>query len=217
MSETRATFSASSMPLLEPPALLVILAGPAGSGKSTLCERIVRELPGFERVVTSTTRAPRPGEVNGRDYHFFSEEEFDRLVADGAFLEWARVHGHNRRYGTLRRSIDEKLSARIDLCMNVDVQGVASIQGVAEADAILARRLVTIFLMPPDLDELRRRLRGRAQDSDAEIERRMETALGEMARWADYDFCIRSRARDDDFETVRAIIMAEKRRVARLA
>jgi guanylate kinase len=200
----------------EPPALLVILAGPAGSGKSTLCERLVRECPGFERVVTATTRAPRPGEVDGRDYHFFSEEEFDRLVAEGAFLEWARVHGHNRRYGTLRRSIDEKLAAHVDLCMNVDVQGVASIQRVAAGDPALARRLVTIFLMPPDLDELRRRMRGRGQDSDAEIERRMQTALGEMAHWAEYDFCIHSRSREEDFETVRAIITAEKRRVARL-
>ena len=198
------------------PALLVILAGPAGSGKSTLCERLVRECPGFERVITATTRAPRPGEVNGRDYHFLSEDEFDRLVGEGAFLEWARVHGHSRRYGTLRRTIDEKLGARIDLCMNVDVQGVASIQQVAAMDAVLARRLVTIFLMPPDLDELRRRLRERAQDSDAEIERRMQTALSEMERWSSYDFCIRSRSRDEDFAAVRAIIAAEKYRVLRM-
>ncbi len=209
--------SASAAHPEESPALLVILAGPAGSGKSTLCERIVRECPGFERVITSTTRAPRPGEVNGRDYHFFSEDEFDRLVAAGAFLEWARVHGHSRRYGTLRRSIDEKLSARIDLCMNVDVQGVASIQRVAAGDPVLTRRLVTVFLMPPDLDELRRRLRGRAQDDDAEIERRMETARREMEQWANYDFCLRSRSRDEDFDTIRAIIAAEKHRTLRLA
>jgi len=198
------------------PALLIILAGPAGSGKSTLCERIVRECPGFERVVTATTRAPRPGEVQGRDYHFFSEEEFDRLVAEGAFLEWARVHGHERRYGTLRRTIDEKLSAHIDLCMNVDVQGVASIQRVAAADPVLARRLVTLFLMPPDLDELRRRLHGRGQDSEAEIERRMETARREMEQWRNYDFCVRSRSREEDFEIVRAIVAAEKHRTLRL-
>lgn len=207
---------AFSPPPSAAPALLVILAGPAGSGKSTLCERLVRECPGFERVITATTRAPRPGEVNGRDYHFLSEDEFDRLVREGAFLEWARVHGHSRRYGTLRRTIDEKLTARIDLCMNVDVQGVASIQQVAAMDAVLARRLVTIFLMPPDLDELRRRLHDRAQDSDAEIERRMQTALSEMERWTSYDFCIRSRSRDEDFAAVCAIIAAEKNRVLRM-
>jgi len=216
MSGTASTGVQPAAAPRETPALLVILAGPAGSGKSTLCERIARELPGFERVITSTTRAPRPGEVDGRDYHFFSDEEFDRLVAAGAFLEWARVHGHQRRYGTLRRTIDEKLAARIDLCMNVDVQGVASIQQVASSDPILARRLVTVFLMPPDLDELRRRLHGRGQDSEAEIERRMETARREMAQWPTYDFCVRSRSREEDFATVCAIIAAEKHRVSRL-
>jgi guanylate kinase len=200
----------------EPPALLLVLAGPAGSGKTTLCERLVRECSGMERVVTSTTRPPREGEVNGRDYHFFSETEFDRLVTAGAFLEWARVHGKDRRYGTLRRVIDEKLGRGIDLCMNVDVQGVASIRAVAARDAAFARRLVTIFLMPPDLDELRRRLRGRAQDDDVEIERRMDTARREMTEWVHYDFCVRSRSRDEDFATVRAIVLAEKQRVARL-
>jgi guanylate kinase len=198
------------------PALLLVLAGPAGTGKTTLCERLVRECPGIERVVTSTTRAPRPGEVNGRDYHFYTDAEFDRLVADGAFLEWARVHGKDRRYGTLRGVIDEKFVRGIDLCMNVDVQGVASIRAVAERDAPFARRLVTIFLMPPNLDELRQRLRERAQDNAAEIERRMETARREMTEWVNYDFCIRSRSKDDDFAAVRAIFMAEKFRVARL-
>jgi guanylate kinase len=198
------------------PALLLVLAGPAGSGKTTLCERLVREYPGIERVVTSTTRAPREGEVNGRDYHFFSDADFDRLVVEGAFLEWARVHGKDRRYGTLRRVIDEKFARGIDLCMNVDVQGVASIRAVAQRDPVFAQRLVTIFLMPPDLEELRRRLHGRAQDDEAEIERRMETARREMTEWVHYDFCVRSRSRDEDFFSVRAILAAEKFRVARL-
>jgi guanylate kinase len=208
--------SAVSAPPTQAPALLLVLAGPAGTGKTTLCERLVRECPGMERVVTATTRAPREGEVNGRDYHFLSDAEFDELVAAGGFLEWARVHGRDRRYGTLRRVIDAKLTRDIDLCMNVDVQGVASIRAVADQDAPFARRLVTIFLMPPDLDALRERLRGRGQDNEAEIERRMATAQRETAAWADYDFCIRSRSKDDDFAAVRAIFIAEKHRVARL-
>jgi len=198
------------------PSLLLVLAGPAGTGKTTLCERLVRECPGVERVVTATTRPPREGEVNGRDYHFLSEAEFDQRVAAGAFLEWARVHGKDRRYGTLRAVIDDKLGRSIDLCMNVDVQGVASIRQVAASDATFARRLVTIFLMPPDLDELRRRLQGRAQDSEAEIERRMETARREMTAWVHYNFCVHSRSKDEDFAAVRAIFAAEKHRVTRL-
>ncbi len=200
-----------------PPPLLLVVAGPAGSGKTTLCARLVREVAGVERVVTATTRAPRPGEVDGRDYHFFSNAEFDRLVAEGAFLEWARIHGADRRYGTLRRAIDARLAAGVDLCMNIDVQGVANLQRAAPADPGLARGLVTVFLMPPSLDELRARLRGRGQDGPEEVERRMETARGEMARWSDYDFCIRSGAPEADFAALRAIFHAEKHRVRRLA
>lgn len=198
------------------PALLLVIAGPAGSGKTTLCERMVRECPGVERVVTSTTRPPRDGGVHGRDYYFFSEAEFDERVAAGSFLEWARVHGNTRRYGTLRQVIDEKLGRAIDLCMNVDVQGVASIRAVAAGDPLLAQRLVTVFVMPPDLAELRRRLRQRAQDDTAEIERRMDTARREMTEWVHYDFCIRSRSMDEDFASLCAIFTAEKNRVARL-
>src|SRR5690606_10602893 len=129
------------------------------------------------------------------DYHFLSDVEFDRLIAEDAFLEWARVHGKDRRYGTLRRTIDEKFRRQIDLCMNIDVQGVASIRAVAQRDPAFARRLVTIFLMPPSLDELRQRLQGRGQDSPEEIERRMETARRELEQWEHYDFCVRSRSR----------------------
>lgn len=197
-------------------AVLVVVAGPAGTGKTTLCERLVRECAGVERVVTSTTRAPREGEVNGRDYFFFANEEFDRLAAEGAFLEWARVHGNDRRYGTLRRVIEDKLSADIDLCMNIDVQGVANLRKSAAAHPLLSRRLITVFLMPPDLDELRARLRGRGQDTKEEIERRMETAVREMGEWRAYDFCIRSASPDEDFATLRAIFVAEKNRVSRL-
>jgi guanylate kinase len=200
-----------------PPALLLVLAGPAGSGKTTLCARLVAEIPGMQRVVTSTTRAPREGEVHGRDYFFFSDAEFDRLAAEDAFFEWARVHGADRRYGTLRSVIRANLAAGTDLCMNIDVQGVASVRRAAAADPFLARRLVTVFLVPPDLDELRRRLRGRGQDGDEEIERRMQTARRELDEWVHYDFCVRSRSRDEDFAAVRAILAAEKWRVARLS
>ena len=196
------------------PALLFILSGPAGSGKTTLCDRLVASCPEMQRVVTSTTRAPRPGEVHERDYFFFSDEEFDRLIADQAFLEWARVH--TNRYGTLRTVVEHKLSRNIDLCMNVDVQGASSFRRAAETHPLLKQRLVTVFLMPPDLEELRQRLRGRATDPEDEIERRQQTAISELGEWRHYDYCVHSRSKDEDYTLVRSIWEAEKRRVWRM-
>jgi guanylate kinase len=198
------------------PALLLVIAGPAGSGKTTLCQRLVAEVPGVARVITCTTRPPRDGEVHGRDYYFHSDAEFDRLIAAGAFLEWARVHGSERRYGTLKREIHDQLDRQVDLCMNIDVQGVAGVRRAAADDPHLARRLVTVFIRPADLATLRSRLRERAQDDAAEIERRMETARREIAEWVHFDFCIRSGTREDDFSALRSIYLAEKHRVARL-
>ena len=196
------------------PALLFILSGPAGSGKTTLCDRMVAETPGLERVVTSTTRRPRSGEIDGRDYYFFDDAEFDRLIEEGAFLEWAHVHSH--RYGTLRRVVEEKLGQNTDLCMNVDVQGAASFRKAAESDSLLRQRLVTVFLIPKDLDELRTRLRGRATDPEDEIERRLQTAVSELGEWTHYDFCVHSRSKEEDVEVIKGIWRSEKNRVYRM-
>src|SRR3954464_8750322 len=139
--------------------VLIILAGPAGVGKSTLCDRLVAEVPGFERVITATTRPPRPNEVHGRDYHFLSEPEFDARLAAGDFLEWAWVH-RKYRYGTLKSAVIDRLP-HASLVMNVDVQGVRSIRAAAEQLPPLKSRLVTIFVAPDSLDVLRERLQGR--------------------------------------------------------
>ena len=195
--------------------LLVVIAGPAGSGKTTLCERLVSENPRAQRVVTCTTRAPREGEVDGKDYHFLSNEQFDRAIETGAFLEWAKVH--TNRYGSLKSSIHDKLDQRIDIVMNVDVQGVANIRSAAAEDGALSRRLVTIFILPPDLDVVRERLRGRGQDDEAEIERRIETARREVTLWPEFDYVIVTKTKDEDFAALECIIAAEKRRACRLA
>jgi guanylate kinase len=185
--------SASAAPVL------LVLAGPAGSGKTTLCERMVAEVPGFSRVVTSTTREPRPGEVNGRDYHFFTDEEFDQRLAADAFLEWALVH-RKHRYGTLASSVLDPLAAGQSLIINVDVQGVENFRGAAENNPLLARHLATVYVDVP-IDELRVRLTGRG-DSEAEIERRMVTAVKEQQERDKFDHVITSSSKGADFEAL---------------
>ena len=194
--------------------LLIVIAGPAGSGKTTLCERLVAGEGRVQRVVTCTTRAPREGEVDGVDYHFLSAEQFDRAVETGAFLEWAKVHSN--RYGVLKRSIQDMLADHIDIVMNIDVQGVANIRAAAAADPILRDRLVTVFILPRDLDVVRQRLRGRGKDDEAEIERRVETARLEVTLWPDFDYVILTKSKDEDFAALKSILTAEKHRACRL-
>ncbi len=178
--------------------VFLVLAGPAGSGKTTLCERIVREEKTFSRVVTATTRAPRPGEVDGVHYHFLTPEQFDAHIAAGHFLEWAWVHQQNR-YGTLTSSVLEPLQRGKNLIINVDVQGVGNFRKVASTTPLLAQRMATIFIHV-NLDELRQRMVGRGHDADEEILRRLQTAERELEEGHRFDFRIESRSRDDDYQ-----------------
>lgn len=195
--------------------LLLVIAGPAGSGKTTLCERLVASGGRVERVVTCTTRAPRAGEADGVDYHFLSDEQFDRAIATGAFLEWARVHAN--RYGVLKSVIHDKLVDDIDLVINVDVQGVANLKAASAEDPAISSRLVTVFILPPDLSVVRARLLGRGKDDEAEIARRVKTAESEVLKWPEFDYVILTRSKDEDFAALQAILAAEKRKVSRLA
>ena len=190
--------------------VLLVLAGPAGSGKTTLCERMVAETPGFSRVVTTTTREPRPGEVNGVHYHFFSADEFDRRVAEGAFLEWAWVHRKNR-YGTLASSVLDPLSGGGNLIINVDVQGVDNFRRAAAANPLLARHMGTVYIDVP-IGELRQRLDGRGESAE-EIERRMITAEREQQEREKFDYVITSAAKEPDFEALLQIYAALQTRV----
>lgn len=179
---------------------LIILAGPAGVGKSTLCERLVAEVPGFERVITATTRPPRPNEVNGRDYHFLSEPEFDRRLQAGDFLEWAWVH-RKYRYGTLKSAVLDRLP-HTSLVMNIDVQGVRSIRAAAAGIPLLRSRLVTIFIAPDSLDVLRQRLEGRGPLPAEELARRLQSAELELAERYSYDYIIHSSTKEQDFRAL---------------
>lgn len=180
--------------------VLLILAGPAGVGKSTLCDRLVREVPGFERVITATTRPPRPNEQDGRDYHFLSEAEFDARLAAGEFLEWAWVH-RKYRYGTPRSSVLDRLP-HASLVMNLDVQGVRSIRAAAEKIPALKARLVTVFVAPDSLDVLRERLQGRGPVTPEELERRLQSAVLEIGERNSYDFVIHSGTKEQDFRAL---------------
>jgi guanylate kinase len=198
--------SASTVPVL------LVIAGPAGSGKSTLCDRLVAEFPEFERVVTTTTRAPRPGEINGVHYHFLTPEQFDAGLAADDFLEWAWVHGQ-RRYGTLRSSVLEPLARGQSLVISVDVQGVESFRREARANPLLGRRMTTVFIIV-DHERLVARMIGRAQDNEAEIAGRMKTAERELREAHKFDFIIESRTRDEDFAALLAILEKARERAA---
>jgi guanylate kinase len=184
------------------PTVLLILAGPAGVGKSTLCDRLVREVPGFERVITVTTRTPRPNEQHGRDYLFLTEAEFDQKLVAGEFLEWARIH-QKQRSGVLKSSVVDRLM-HTSLVMNIDVQGVRNIRAAAQAMPLLRERLVTIFVAPDSLDVLRERMLGRGPISDDELARRLQSAEFEMAERSSYDYVIHSSTKEQDFRALLA-------------
>jgi guanylate kinase len=188
--------------------VLLVIAGPAGSGKSTLCDRLVRERTEFARVVTTTTRAPRPGEVNGVHYHFFTPAEFEAKVAAGEFLEWAWVHGE-RRYGTLKSSVLEPLARGQNLVMSIDVQGVESLRRVAQTEPRLRRAMTTVFIVV-ERERLIARMRLRAQDHEEEIALRMATAEAELREAPKFDFTIESHTREEDFAALLAIVEKAK-------
>ena len=208
--------------------LLVVIAGPAGSGKSTLCDRLVEEGGGFHRVVTSTTRAPRAGEIDGVHYHFLTPAAFDQMVAKGLFLEWAWVHGE-RRYGTLAESVLAPLRQGRDLVISVDVQGVESMRQAAqasrdrsagqargpvldEADRTLFSRALTTVFIRVDHERLLARMRSRGKDDEAEINRRMATAEAELREAPRFDHVIESRTRDEDFDALLRIVKQARNR-----
>jgi guanylate kinase len=192
--------------------LLIVVSGPAGSGKTTLCDRLLAEFPDkIKRIITATTRPPRPGETDNVDYHFLSPGDFLRRVEIGDFYEWAKVHGHY--YGTLKSEVREPLYQGLDVLLNVDVQGASAWREQTRADHTFPGVLLTVFVTPPTMDELRRRLEGRGKDSADVIEERLLNARHEIEQLLTYDYCVMSADREHDYQRVRAVYMAEKLRV----
>jgi guanylate kinase len=202
------------MDTLQTSPLLVLISAPSGAGKTTLACGLLAATPGMERVVTCTTRPPRGGERDGVDYHFFQRDEFERRVAAGAFLEHAEVYGN--RYGTLKSSVLDRLKAGVDVVLSVDVQGAETIRAVAAKDEAIGSALVSVFIMPASVEELERRLRGRNEDSDAVVERRLALARQEMEHWRQFQYLLLSGTREEDLASMQRVLLVERMRTHRM-
>ncbi len=182
--------------------LMLVLSSPSGAGKTTLSRRLLAEDANLQLSVSVTTRPPRPGEREGVDYHFIDRAAYDAMVAKGELLEWAQVFDHC--YGTPRAPVEAAMKAGRDVLFDIDWQGTQQLRDAVKAD------VVSVFVLPPSVAELERRLRRRAQDSDETIRRRMTKAADEMSHWAEYDYVVINHDVAEAFADVRAILAAER-------
>jgi guanylate kinase len=188
--------------------ILFLLSAPSGAGKTTLSDQLLQRVQNLHPSISYTTRPPRAGEVDGREYHFVTDVEFRRLQQLNAFAEWARVHDFF--YGTARAQLEEALKRGSDFLLDIDVQGVKQLKPQ------YPRASVAIFLLPPSWQELERRLRGRGTETTEVIARRLRRAREEANELPMYDYCIVNDQIERAVETLQAIIIAERARVTRL-
>ncbi|MCW2337044.1 guanylate kinase [Sphingobium sp. B2D3A] len=197
----------SADPLAQPASfkrrgMLFVLSSPSGAGKSTISRKLLAHDPGLTMSVSATTRPMRPGEVDGKDYHFVDLERFRAMVTDNQFLEWAHVFDH--RYGTPRAPVEGMLEAGHDVLFDIDWQGAQQLHQLAGGD------VVRVFILPPSMIELEARLRGRGTDSNDVIERRMARAHSEIAHWDGYDYVLVNDDAEACFAKVLTILQAER-------
>ena len=195
-------------------ALLIVISAPSGGGKTTLCDRLLAKHSEISRAVTCTTRKPRADEQDGLHYHFLSADAFLKKVAAGDFLEYANVY--DNLYGTLRSEVVKKLSNGKHVLLNIDVQGAESIRKVAQLDSQLRPCLVTVFLTPGSLDELKRRLEKRGTESEHVLAKRLSQASEELSHWNKFDYLIASTSADEDLRRMEVILEAELMRQTRV-
>jgi guanylate kinase len=192
---------------LQPRPFPIVISAPSGAGKTSLAHALVERDAGFAFSISATTRPPRSHEVHGRDYYFVDDPEFDRMIEAAELVEWAEVHG--RRYGTPKRSVAQALSQGKNVVLDIDVQGARQVRA-AFPDAVL------IFVLPPSVEELRRRLSQRGSETRQERQRRLTTALAELDAAPEFDFIVVN----DDFEgavkALQTILGSETRRLSRL-
>jgi guanylate kinase len=182
--------------------LMFVLSSPSGAGKTTLSRMLIDRMPGLKMSVSATTRLMRPGEVDGRDYHFIDKARFDEMSKRSELLESATVF--DNRYGTPRAPVETALAAGQDVLFDIDWQGTQQLREKARAD------VVSVFILPPSAADLEKRLHSRAQDSDEVIRGRMDRASHEMSHWAEYDYIVINHDIDDAFAEVQSILKAER-------
>jgi guanylate kinase len=182
--------------------LMLVLSSPSGAGKTTLSRKLLAADPMVDLSISVTTRKQRPGEVAGEHYHFADDVTFDRMVQDAGLLEWAQVFGN--RYGTPRAPVEAALGQGRDVLFDIDWQGTQQLREKVRGD------LVSVFVLPPSIPELERRLHNRAQDSDEVIRSRMAKVFDELSHWAEYDYVVINNAVDRAFVDVQSILAAER-------
>jgi guanylate kinase len=187
--------------------LLFVLSSPSGAGKSTISRMLLAAESNLQMSVSATTRPIRPGEVDGKDYHFVGVDQFKQMVADNQFLEWAHVFGN--RYGTPKAPVDAMLESGRDVLFDIDWQGAQQLHQIAGGD------VVRVFILPPSIEELERRLRARGTDSDEVIRGRMDRAANEIAHWDGYDYVLVNDDAQACFEKVQTILAAERLKCSR--
>ena len=197
------------------PPLLILISAPSGAGKTTLVNLLLKAQPQMKRVITCTTREPRPGEKNGVDYHFLTPADFLRRLQAGNFIENATVYGNS--YGILKSELLDKLREGRDVLLNVDVRGATTIREQARYEPELSRALVTIFLTTSSVDVLAQRLKKRGADAEAVIQKRLAVARQEISQWKHFDYLVISGSKQEDLRRTLAIVEAEKMRSLRSA
>jgi guanylate kinase len=185
--------------------LLFVVSGPSGVGKSTLCRHILKNTPDIRLSVSYTTRKPRPGETDGKEYRFISEDEFRAKISEHAFAEYAEVYG--RLYGTPWKELEQEPGLNTDVLLDIDVQGARQVMKTLQ-------KAVTVFILPPSLEVLRARLVDRGTDTPDEQNRRFQKAQDEMRSYTEYQYTIRNETLDQAIEELQAVIVAERVRTS---
>jgi guanylate kinase len=187
--------------------VMFVISSPSGAGKTTLCRRLITEVPGVQLSISATTRPSRPGEANGVDYHFRTQEQFQDMIDRDEFLEWAKVF--KNFYGTPRSEVEQRLVSGIDVVFDVDWQGARALKTQRPGD------VCSVFILPPSIAQLKQRLEGRPGSDSKSVESRLAGAGQDILRWGEYDFSIVNDNLDTAFTELRAILMTERIRRTR--